>query len=180
MVDITWVRRESLRWSLLVALNKTCPYTASETLLLTCPVPSTWTPRNWSCAGSLIIWQIVKWWSWRRDRPVTGLPDLSRLGVDIVEYTVECARYWLARKILECDCGRRSSIDSLPTEVRRWLERALTENNFSGYARLEALLKEKDTSSPAFLQRFGYKNGATTGSGIRAATEAASDGTGSR
>ena len=28
------VRRESLRWSLLVALNKTRPYTASETLLL--------------------------------------------------------------------------------------------------------------------------------------------------
>lgn len=34
MVDITRVRRESLRWSLLVALNKTRPYTASETLLL--------------------------------------------------------------------------------------------------------------------------------------------------
>nr|WP_289508153.1 hypothetical protein [Escherichia coli] len=33
MVDITRVRRESLRWSLLVALNKTRPYTASETLL---------------------------------------------------------------------------------------------------------------------------------------------------
>ena len=29
MVDITRVRRESLRWSLLVALNKTRPYTAS-------------------------------------------------------------------------------------------------------------------------------------------------------
>jgi hypothetical protein len=34
MVDIARVRRESLRWSLLVALNKTRPYTASETLLL--------------------------------------------------------------------------------------------------------------------------------------------------
>ncbi|MCZ5903734.1 DUF3486 family protein, partial [Escherichia coli] len=28
--------------------------------------------------------------------------------------------------------GRRSSIDALPTEVRRWLERALTENKLSG------------------------------------------------
>ena len=35
--------------------------------------------------------------------------------------------------------GRRSSIDSLPKEVRRWLERALTENNFTGYAELESL-----------------------------------------
>ena len=34
MVDIARVRRESLRWSLLVALNKTRLYTASETLLL--------------------------------------------------------------------------------------------------------------------------------------------------
>lgn len=54
--------------------------------------------------------------------------------------------------------GRRSSIDSLPTEVRRWLERALTENNFSGYARLEALLKEKGyVITRSSLQRFGYK-----------------------
>lgn len=74
MVDITRVRRESLRWSLLVALNKTRPYTASERCCWKCPAPSTRTPRNWSCAGSLIIWQIAKWWSWRRDLPVTGLP----------------------------------------------------------------------------------------------------------
>lgn len=74
MVDITRVRRESLRWSLLVALNKTRPYTASETLLLDVSRAIYPTPRNWSCAGSLIIWQIAKWWSWRRDRPVTGLP----------------------------------------------------------------------------------------------------------
>lgn len=30
----------------------------------------------------------------------------------------------------------RSSIDKLPEDVRRWLERALTENGFSGYAEL--------------------------------------------
>lgn len=54
--------------------------------------------------------------------------------------------------------GRRSSIDSLPKEVRRWLERALTENNFTGYAELESLLKEKGYSiTRSSLQRFGYK-----------------------
>jgi hypothetical protein len=30
----------------------------------------------------------------------------------------------------------RSSIDKLPEDVRRWLERALTENGFSGYVEL--------------------------------------------
>ncbi|VEI47021.1 Protein of uncharacterised function (DUF3486) [Actinobacillus equuli] len=37
----------------------------------------------------------------------------------------------------------RSSIDKLPEDVRHWLERALTENGFSGYVELEELLKEK-------------------------------------
>lgn len=74
MVDITRVRRESLRWSLLVALNKTRPYTASETLLLDVSRAIYPDTTQLSCAGSLIIWQIAKWWSWRRDRPVTGLP----------------------------------------------------------------------------------------------------------
>lgn len=41
MVDIARVRRESLRWSLLVALNKTRPYTASGRCCWTCPAPST-------------------------------------------------------------------------------------------------------------------------------------------
>lgn len=69
--------------------------------------------------------------------------------------------------------GRRSSIDTLPTEVRRWLERALTENNFSGYARLEALLKEKGyVITRSSLQRFGYKMERQLAR-IRAATEAA-------
>ena len=30
----------------------------------------------------------------------------------------------------------RSSVEKLPEDVRRWLERALTENGFSGYAEL--------------------------------------------
>ena len=58
--------------------------------------------------------------------------------------------------------GRRSSIDSLPTDVRRWLERALTENNFTGYAELESLLKERicDNPPPAAVR---LQNGAATG-----------------
>jgi len=39
--------------------------------------------------------------------------------------------------------ARRSSIDGLPEDVRRWLERALAESNFSGYQALEEMLREK-------------------------------------
>jgi Trp operon repressor len=69
--------------------------------------------------------------------------------------------------------GRRSSIDTLPQEVRRWLERALTENNFSGYADLEALLRDKGyLITRSSLQRFGYKMEQQLAR-VRAATEAA-------
>ncbi|EPC4825761.1 DUF3486 family protein, partial [Salmonella enterica] len=53
--------------------------------------------------------------------------------------------------------GRKSSLDVLPQDVRRWLERALTERNFTGYAGLEALLKDKGYAiTRSSLQRFGY------------------------
>lgn len=52
----------------------------------------------------------------------------------------------------------RSSIEKLPEEVRRWLERALTENGFSGYVELETLLKEKGfVISKSAIHRYGQK-----------------------
>ena len=79
MVDIARVRRESLRWSLLVALNKTRPYTASETLLLDVSAPSTRTPHRWNCAVSWIIWLIAKWLIWRKTlRRLVCRPDPPR------------------------------------------------------------------------------------------------------
>ena len=52
----------------------------------------------------------------------------------------------------------RSSIEQLPDEVRRWLERALTENGFSGYVELENLLKEKGYQiSKSAIHRYGQK-----------------------
>ena len=50
----------------------------------------------------------------------------------------------------------RSSIEKLPEDVRRWLERALTENGFSGYMELEELLKEKGYQiSKSAIHRYG-------------------------
>ena len=52
----------------------------------------------------------------------------------------------------------RSSIEKLPEDVRRWLERALTENGFSGYVELETLLREKGYSiSKSAIHRYGQK-----------------------
>lgn len=52
----------------------------------------------------------------------------------------------------------RSQIEQLPDDVRRWLERALTENGFSGYVELENLLKEKGYSiSKSAIHRYGQK-----------------------
>ncbi|HMS05333.1 MAG TPA: DUF3486 family protein [Burkholderiaceae bacterium] len=51
---------------------------------------------------------------------------------------------------------RRSSVATLPAEVRRWLERALEENGFAGYEQLVALLKAKGYEiSKSSLHRWG-------------------------
>ncbi|MCU7123773.1 DUF3486 family protein [Salmonella enterica] len=69
--------------------------------------------------------------------------------------------------------ARRSTIDKLPEDVRRWLERALTESGFSGYAELEALMRDKGyLISKSAIHRYGQKIERRFGA-IRAATEAA-------
>lgn len=67
----------------------------------------------------------------------------------------------------------RSKVESLPEAVRRWLDRALSENNFSGYRLLEALLREKGYHiGQASIARYGQKVQQRFAT-IRAATEAA-------
>ena len=54
--------------------------------------------------------------------------------------------------------ARRSSIDGLPEDVRRWLERALAESNFSGYQALEEMLREKGYQiGKSSIHRYGQK-----------------------
>lgn len=67
----------------------------------------------------------------------------------------------------------RSSISKLPADVRNWLERALTEGNFSGYADLEDLVREKGFSiSKSAIHRHGQKIERRMAA-IKASTEAA-------
>ncbi|MBS9440948.1 MULTISPECIES: hypothetical protein [Photorhabdus] len=101
MIDVARVRRESLRWSLLVALNKTRPYTASETLLL---------DISRAIYPDVTALELRKELDYLADRKLIDLnkqpsgswfADLTRIGVDVVEYTVECGlgiarpeKYW--------------------------------------------------------------------------------------
>lgn len=68
---------------------------------------------------------------------------------------------------------RRASIEGLPEDVRRWLERVLTEQNFSGYQALEGMLKEKGFAiSKSAIHRYGKKIERRFAA-IKASTEAA-------
>lgn len=68
---------------------------------------------------------------------------------------------------------KRAKIEGLPEEVRHWLERALTEKNFSGYGELEALLKAKGFEiGKSSIHRYGQKIERRFAA-IKASTEAA-------
>ena len=69
--------------------------------------------------------------------------------------------------------GRASTITALPEDVRRWLERALTEQNFSGYEALEAMMRDKGYAiSKSAIHRYGQKIERRFAA-IKASTEAA-------
>ena len=69
--------------------------------------------------------------------------------------------------------ARRGKIDALPAEVRRWLERTLTESGFSGYEALETMLGERGFAiSKSAIHRYGQKIERRFAA-IKASTEAA-------
>lgn len=69
--------------------------------------------------------------------------------------------------------ARKRSIDGLPADVRRWLERALTDANFSGYQQLEAVLRGKGYQiSKSAIHRYGQALERRLAA-IRSSTEAA-------
>lgn len=67
----------------------------------------------------------------------------------------------------------RAKIEALPEDVRRWLERALTESGFSGYEALESVLRDKGYQiSKSAIHRYGQKIERRFAA-IKASTEAA-------
>jgi len=54
--------------------------------------------------------------------------------------------------------ARKSRVSQLPASVRQWLEKALIDRNFSGYAELEALLREQGyVLSRSGIHRYGQQ-----------------------
>jgi hypothetical protein len=67
----------------------------------------------------------------------------------------------------------RAKIETLPEDVRRWLERALTDSGFSGYEALEDMLRGKGYHiSKSAIHRYGQKIERRFAA-IKASTEAA-------
>lgn len=69
--------------------------------------------------------------------------------------------------------GRRGKVEGLPEDVRRWLERALTETGFAEYEALAEMLKDKGyLISKSAIHRYGQKIERRFAA-IKASTEAA-------
>lgn len=100
-IDMNRLRREALRWTLLVALNKTRPYAASEQLLLEVARAIYPDVTALELRQELDYLYDRKLIDLNKQPHGVWLSDLTRLGVDIVEYTAHCepgiarpAKYW--------------------------------------------------------------------------------------
>ena len=100
-VDMAKVRRESIRWTILLTLNNARPIGAYEELVLTTiqavfpDATALEIRRELEYLGDRVLVKLVKEPSGR------WFSELTRYGVDIAEYTIDCqpgiarpAKYW--------------------------------------------------------------------------------------
>ena len=100
-LDQAKVRREALRWHLIVALHKARPYTYSEVQLLDVmrsiyvDTSALEVRRELDYLGDRKLIDLAK------EPSGTWFADLTRWGVDLAEYTVDCdpgiarpVKYW--------------------------------------------------------------------------------------
>lgn len=101
MVDTVKVRRESMRWELLRTLDKSRPHTSSDVFLLGVmqaiyrDATGLEVRRELEYLASRDLVELVK------EPSGTWYADLTRHGVDIAEYTIDCepgiarpVKYW--------------------------------------------------------------------------------------
>lgn len=101
MVDVAKARRESMRWIILITLNQSRPVNAFERLVLSV------VQAEYPDATQIELRREVDYLDDRSMVEVKKHPDgrwqlgLTRLGVDVVEYTVDCQpgiarpeKYW--------------------------------------------------------------------------------------
>ncbi len=102
MVDQAKIRRESMRWNMISALNKNRPYTMHEARL------GEIVQALYQDSSPLEIRRELDYLADRKLVEITKEPsgtwfaDLTRYGVDIAEYTIDCApgvarpvKYWV-------------------------------------------------------------------------------------
>lgn len=101
MVDMHKVRREDIRWQILLTLNNARPLGAYEELVLSV-IRSTYTDAT--------LHELRREMDYLADRALVDLrkepsgrwfADLTRFGIDVAEYTVDCdpgiarpVKYW--------------------------------------------------------------------------------------
>lgn len=101
MVDHAKVRREAMRWNLINTLNKARPYTSNEQFLLEVmraiypDATALETRRELDYLADRDLVDLNK------NPSGTWFADLTRYGVDIAEYTIDCepgiarpVKYW--------------------------------------------------------------------------------------
>ncbi|WP_374495369.1 hypothetical protein [Zoogloea sp.] len=100
-IDQAKVRREGMRWNILNTLDKARPYTTNEQFLgdvLRAIYPDVTPDETRKQLDYLADRKLV---DVRKEPSGTWFADLTRYGVDIVEYTVDCqpgiarpVKYW--------------------------------------------------------------------------------------
>jgi len=101
MIDQAKVRREGMRWQLICALNKSRPYTANEAFLLDVMRAIYPDATGLEVRRELDYLADRQLAELRKEPSGTWFADLTRYGVDIAEYTIDCApgiarpvKYW--------------------------------------------------------------------------------------
>ncbi len=100
-MDMDKSRREAIRWMLLLALNRSRPFAVRELWLLTT------VQGEFPDSSSLEVRREIEYLAMRRLVDIRKKPDgpweieLTRYGVDIAEYTIDCEpgiarpqKYW--------------------------------------------------------------------------------------
>ncbi|MGK4386289.1 DUF3486 family protein [Ectopseudomonas oleovorans] len=155
MIDAAKIRRESMRWYILLTLDNARPVDPHETLVVT---------TIQAIFGDATQHEVRRELDYLADRSLVKLdkrPDgvwvcgLTHYGVDIAEYTVEC-NPGIARRCGLVSCHRAAGKASYPPSVKAWLDQALAENNFSDYEALSAELAGRGFAiSKSALHRYG-------------------------
>lgn len=100
-IDLAKVRRESLRWLLILAMNNSRPIDTHESLLLTVAKSVYPDSTDVEIRRELDYLEERKITTVNRDPSGVWTAGLTALGIDIAEYTVDCRegiarpeKYW--------------------------------------------------------------------------------------